>query len=43
MSLTLPLTLSTFDIVFMMDPDMDPKRRLGHFVTMVSPIATSMF
>ena len=35
-------TLSTFDIVLMMDPDMDPKRRLGHFVTVVSPIATSI-
>ena len=35
------LTLSTFDIVLMMDPDMDPKRRLGLFDTVVSPTATS--
>ena len=32
------LTLSTFDFVLMMDPDMDSKRRLGLFDTVVSPI-----
>ena len=26
----------------MMDPDMDPKRQLGDFVTVVSPTATSI-
>jgi len=35
------LTLFTFDIVLKMDPDMDPKRRLGHFDTVVSLTATS--
>ena len=36
--LTLVLTLSTFDCVLMMDPDMDSKRRFGHFDIVVSPI-----
>ena len=31
------LALSTSDIVLMMNLDMDPKCRLGHFDTMVSP------
>ena len=26
----------------MMNPDMDPKRRLGHFDTVVSPTTTSI-
>ena len=36
------LTLFTFDIVLKMDPNMDPKHRLGHFDTVVSPTAISI-
>ena len=36
------LALSTFDIVLMMNPNMDPKRRLGHFDTVFSPTTTSI-
>ena len=36
------LALSKFDIVLMMNPDMDLKRRLGHFDTVVSPTTSSI-
>jgi len=36
------LALSTFDMVLMMNPDMDLKLRLGHFDTVVSPTTSSI-